>query len=296
MFPLFEKDFSLLVFAPPKQLTSNFKMSTPSSVNILHDQASTLINRLVSEYDPKFGMGSMSCAIYDTAWVSMVAKNIDGREQWLFPECFRFILEHQLESGGWQSYAAQVDSILNSLAALLAFKKHAEAPNMSPNPLPTDLDNRIERAVEFLKHELNNWNVQGTTHVGFEILVPSLLELLEQKGVHFEFAGRSGLMDINKKKLSRLDPAILYTKFKCTAIHSLEAFIGKIDFNKVKHHKTFGSMMASPSSTAAYLINATEWDVESEEYLRQVVTAADGKGSGGVPSAFPSTYFEYTWV
>jgi hypothetical protein len=241
-------------------------------------------------------MGSMSCAIYDTAWVAMIAKRVDGKRRWLFPESFRYILDRQMGNGGWEKYSAQVDSILNSLAALLALKKHAASPGISDSPLPKDLETRIAKAIEFLKVELNNWDVQSTTHVGFEILVPSLLEQLEQEGINFEFRGRPMLMAINKKKLSRLDPAILYKSFKTTAIHSLEAFTGKINFDNVKHHKTFGSMMASPSSTAAYLINASEWDDESEKYISHVIAEADGKGSGGVPSAFPSTYFEFTWV
>jgi hypothetical protein len=271
-------------------------MSPHSVFQSPQQDAKHLVSHLVNSYDSKYGMGSMSCAIYDTAWVAMAAKTVDGRRRWLFPESFRYILDRQLENGGWERYHAEVDGILNSLAALLAFKKYAASPELSDTPLPKDLGTRISKAIDFLKVELNNWDVQATTHVGFEILVPSLLELLEQEGIAFEFKGRPILMAINKKKLSRLDPAILYKSFKTTAIHSLEAFTGKIDFNKVKHHKTFGSMMASPSSTAAYLINSTQWDDESEEYLRHVVLEADGKDSGGVPSAFPSTYFEFTWV
>ena len=55
-------------------------------------------------------------------------------------------------------------------------------------------------------------------------------------------------------------------------------------------------MMAFPSSTAAYLMNVSKWDDEFEEYLRHVVTAGPGWGHGGVPSANPSTHFEYSWV
>src|ERR1700761_2079905 len=246
---------------------------------ISQEDPKALVTSLVNSYDSKYGMGSMSCAVYDTAWVSMVEKTVNGKRKWLFPESFHYVVEHQLENGGWECYAAQVDSILNSLAALLAYKKHAATPELSEDPIPQDLEIRIQKARDFLQQELNNWDVQSTSHVGFEILIPSLFELLEKEGIQFNFKGRDLLMSINKKKLSRLNPAILYKDFKCTAIHSLEAFTGKIDFNKVKHHKTFGSMMASPSSTASYLINATEWDEESEAYLRHVVAKADGKGS-----------------
>lgn len=55
-------------------------------------------------------------------------------------------------------------------------------------------------------------------------------------------------------------------------------------------------MMASPSSTAAYLMYTSEWDNEAEDYLRHVIKDGPGRGTGAVPSAFPSTYFEYSWV
>lgn len=81
-----------------------------------------------------------------------------------------------------------------------------------------------------------------------------------------------------------------------TLTHSLEAFIGKIDFDQIVQHKVSGSMFGSPSSTAAYLMNASAWDDEAEDYLRQVIRKSVGQGSGGVPGVYPTTHFEYTWV
>ncbi len=103
-------------------------------------------------------------------------------------------------------------------------------------------------------------------------------------------------MDLNAKKMSHIDLSVLYGNAKTTMLHSLEAFCGKINFDQVSHHKVFGSMMASPSSTAAYLTYRSTWDDESEAYLRHVISAGEGKENGGVPSAFPSTLFEITWV
>lgn len=54
--------------------------------------------------------------------------------------------------------------------------------------------------------------------------------------------------------------------------------------------------MASPASTAAYLMNATPWDEEAEMYLRKAVKDGPGKGNGAVPSAFPTPIFEISWV
>ncbi|KAM4061076.1 ent-kaur-16-ene synthase [Hirsutella rhossiliensis] len=103
-------------------------------------------------------------------------------------------------------------------------------------------------------------------------------------------------MAMNNEKMSRFKPESLYEQKPSSAIHSLEAFVGKIDFDQVSHHLWQGSMMASPSSTAAYLIHASHWDEEAEAYLRHVIKAGAGHGSGGIPGTFPITHFEYSWV
>jgi hypothetical protein len=57
-------------------------------------------------------------------------------------------------------------------------------------------------------------------------------------------------------------------------------------------------MLINVSSTAAYLMNATNWDDEAEAYLKKVV-CRDGPnepGRGGVPCAWPTTIFELSWV
>ncbi|KAL4871888.1 hypothetical protein BDV12DRAFT_194031 [Aspergillus spectabilis] len=63
-----------------------------------------------------------------------------------------------------------------------------------------------------------------------------LLRLLQSKGHHFEFDGRADLEQLNRIKLSKFKPEALYS-FKTTALHSLEAFISMIDFDKVAHQK-----------------------------------------------------------
>lgn len=68
--------------------------------------------------------------------------------------------------------------------------------------------------------------------------------------------------------------------------------IGLIDFSRVAHHKVNGSIIASPSSTAAYLIHTTTWDNEAEDYLRHMISEGKGRGGGGVPSTLLSTHFE----
>ena len=182
------------------------------------------------------------------------------------------------------------------MAAVLALSRHAKAPSLSGVSLPKDLESRMSNAIAFLQAELQEWDVQATENVGFEYLLPALLDLLEQDGISFNFPGRQSLMAINKQKLAKFDPRMLYSTSKSTPIHSLEAFIGKIDFDKVRHQKDFGSMLASPSSTAAYLMHCSQWDDEAEAYLRVCLAFGEGKGNGAVPCAFPITIFELTWV
>jgi hypothetical protein len=267
-------------------------MSRYSSEALLQSEASQLLKSLVDSHDPKYGFGTMSSAVYDTAWVSMLAKPGFAGE-WLFPECFQYLLSKQRADGGWDSYGSEIDGIMNSLAALLAIKRHSVHANETDQ---VDLHTRIANATTYLTKVLASWDVSSTMHVGFEYIVPALLNQLEKDDIYFQFGGRVVLDGLNQKKMSKFRPEMLYGTYALTALHSLEAFIGVIDFDKVKHHKVFSSMMASPSSTAAYLMHVSEWDREAEEYLRVVVSQGEGRGSGGVPSAFPSTLFELTWV
>jgi len=86
----------------------------------LIQRAQALINRLHNGHNEKYGFGSMSCAIYDSAWVSQISKVEGGVRKWLFPQCFLYILANQKQDGSWESYSSEIDGILNTAASLLA--------------------------------------------------------------------------------------------------------------------------------------------------------------------------------
>ena len=77
-------------------------------------RASTLIGQLINGHDPNYGVGSLTCSVYDTAWVAMVIKNVDGQRQWLFPSSFQYLMNQQQHDGGWQSCASDADGILHT--------------------------------------------------------------------------------------------------------------------------------------------------------------------------------------
>ncbi len=212
--------------------------------------------------------------------------------RWLYPTCFQKLLESQSPNGGFGGNIAEVDGILNTMAAVLALVKLDTSPTISGVADVPDLPARVSRGCVYLQEKLQTWDVHSTIHVGFEILIPSLLHLLQKEGIRFEFPGLETLMEINEQKLSGFSQDILYFPQQTTLLHSLEAFIGKIDFNKTAHHLQHGAMMASPSSTAAYLMHSSGWSEEAEAYLSFVVDTKNG----AIPSAFPITLFEITWV
>ena len=260
----------------------------------LDRRARYLVKRLADRKGSQ-AFGTATVAIYDTAWVSMVTKIVDGQKRWAFPECFHFLLQCQLPDGRWACHSSGDSEILNGLAGLLALKKHIEASIPFDDILDWDVRSRITKAENYLRLRLREWDVESSMLVGFEVLVPTLLSLLERDLPRFEFPGRRSLQTLNELKLKKFDPQMLYAT-PTTMLHSLEAFIDHIDFDRVSHHKVQGSMMYSPSSTAAYLMHASYWDDEAEGYIRGAIIQGDGKGKGGVPSAFPMPIFETTWV
>ncbi|KAI9148470.1 Copalyl diphosphate synthase [Paramyrothecium foliicola] len=266
----------------------------------LEAETLALIRQAWGGYDKDSGAGFMTCAIYDTAWISLIVKKNPGKRSWLFPQSFDYLVRTQSDNGSWgqSKRASQIDIILDTAASLLSLRRHLKEPLNTTAYSILGLEERIAKATQSLGTQLNHWDVAATTHVGFEIIVPTILELLrlEDPSMIFEFGGKKTLEHIHNVKMARFIPESLYGYQPSSAIHSLEAFTGMLDFDRINHHKARGSMMGSPSATAAYLMHCTTWDDEAEAYLRNVVEKSSGKGTGAVPSAFPSMYFEYSWV
>ncbi|OCK76819.1 hypothetical protein K432DRAFT_264366, partial [Lepidopterella palustris CBS 459.81] len=238
----------------------------------------------------------MSVSIYDTAWASMVFKAHDAEAGWLFPESFLFILDHQLTDGSWPSESCDLDGILNTLAGLLALLIHREKGAGTNSDVPQDLLSRISKATVWLERKLEHWDPSACDSVGFEVLIPSLTRLLQNHGIVFPFPRLKALAMMGEKKMSKLKMSAIYSGQQATILHSVEALVGRIDFDKLAHLKVGGSMMGSPSATSAYLMYSSAWDEEAESYLRDVFQRGQGHGSGGFPSAFPSEVFEITWT
>ncbi|KAI4193816.1 MAG: hypothetical protein LQ346_003826 [Caloplaca aetnensis] len=265
------------------------RRTCPAPIDIIE-----FIANLNDERGSASRFGSFSGAVYDTAWLSMISKVDGGRTDLLFPQCFETLLDSQQDDGAWGATASQVDGILNSLAALLALATRQRS-EFTDSLDSSSLDWRIERARSAIEGLLQHWDPSQSLHVGFEILVPSLLRQLSSFDIHFHFPGHSALMYLHNQKLRRFDPSLVCSTKPTTLLHSLEAFVGLVDFDQVGHHcSNFSGILGSPAATAAYLINAATWDDRAENYLRTVVTANGMRGT--VPSAYPTCIFELSWA
>ncbi|OGM45785.1 hypothetical protein ABOM_005479 [Aspergillus bombycis] len=266
----------------------------------LIQRAQQVVNGIYRGCEAVDGFSGFSLSLYDTAWVSMVSKaDAMGVRQWVFPEAFAYVLRQQHDNGSWGINASPVDVILNTMAGLLALLEHnvveAAAGRVGSDIGPANYEERVSRAITALCGALEGWDVQSTLHVGFEILVPCLLQQLAQRGVSLDFPGKQELMKLHQEKLSKFKPEMVISKQQTTLLHSLEGLIGKVEFETLKHHCTkYGGMMGSPASTAAYLMHSPVWDETAERYLRNVVEKCGS--CGGVPSGFPTPIFESSWT
>ena len=261
----------------------------------LNEEVVSLLDYVATAIGNTYTFGNLTPQIYDTAWVSML-RNPRNKEELHFTECHEYVMQRQIPGSGWESYDSEVDGVLNNLAGLLALKRNASATNS--NISPADSERRVNDACKCVQAMLDAWDVENCDYVGFEIIVPSMLETMEEDGISFQFASKNLLMQLNQQKLSKIHPSVWSGKIQTTITHSLEAFLGNADFSDLKYQLLFGAMGSSPSSTAAYLMSLPEWNVEVENYLRTVIDSKslENEHHGGVPGMYPTTGFETFWI
>jgi hypothetical protein len=193
----------------------------------------TILTELVSQTNTLKRHCSISVNPYDTSWVAMVAKPSTAGDlaKWLLPQSYAYLLENHASDGSWYSDVSALDALLNTMAALLALLEHQRHPEITGCYLVPDLTVRISRAVSWLESTMRNFDLEACTdNVGFEILIPSLLRLLGEYGVVFDMPHIRALMRLADGKLAKVDKLAesLYNGYQATALHPLEAFIGKI--------------------------------------------------------------------
>ena len=139
-------------------------------------KASSLIEKLLPSDDGHSKTKLLSPVVYDTVWVSMIVKKDEnGRDHWLFPESFQAIYKSQASNGAWGINVSEVDGILNTMAALLSMLQHRQRSDVLGCLCPaSDFDRRIDSAEIWFAAALNDWDMDTSDHVGFEVCWTSL--------------------------------------------------------------------------------------------------------------------------
>ncbi|EME80706.1 uncharacterized protein MYCFIDRAFT_189135 [Pseudocercospora fijiensis CIRAD86] len=273
-------------------------MSSPTTSG---DDTRSLLDRALALNHARYGFSTASCQIYDTAWVSMIKRSTKGIVEWTFPESFHWLIRAQNSDGSWgSSKSSRTAKAIDTAASLLALLKHAESPLQLHEYGSSELKSRVQSALESLTTQLRHCNdIESTNHIGVELVLPALIRYLREELPSSNFFLRvpAALEAMSEAKASQFQPELLYKQKWSPAIYHLEAFVGKIDFDRVTQQAfENGSMWTSPAATAAYLIHATTWDDQAEAYLRHVIREGQGHGNGSVPGTFPTKLFEFNWI
>jgi halimadienyl-diphosphate synthase len=246
----------------------------------------TRVSQDITSLLHEIGPGQMSNTVYDTAWVARLG-DVDKQ---LSTAALDWICEHQLPDGSWGA-AVPVhyhDRLICTLAALVALTRRGRR---------TQDKRRIEHGLEALER------IAGTATkglmggpkeatVGFEMIVPTLLEEAKQLGVIQNQGARilAQLSAHRERKLGMMRGQMISRHV--TLAHSAEMAgpdaTRLLDINNLQESN--GSVANSPSATAYFALQVCPGDEAALSYLRRVAN------QGGVPNVAPFEVFERVWV
>jgi hypothetical protein len=216
---------------------------------------------------------------YDTAWVARLAPRYPG---WGFEAALDWIRKHQLEDGSWGGkYVHYHDRFVCTLASLIALRDVGDGRADEV---------RIARGEEYLWREIGRLAFDAWDTVGFPVLGVALVNEAQLLGLDVPDSIYHDVAVI-EKKLNMLgsDPS----KWRYTSLSfSMEAAFPYVQNDAAFDDDTFlvdnGSVGASPSATAAYLLRTSQPDPRALEYLRREM---DKQGDGGVSDMNPAEVF-----
>ncbi|RHZ48705.1 hypothetical protein Glove_543g86 [Diversispora epigaea] len=274
--------------------------------------------RTIDEYGDRTwtGYGDVSMSAYDAAWLAMIPnkayKESAVAEEFslAFPKCFEWLISCQDEFGGWCNIrgAGAIIPVLAGLLALCQFRTRSGAffeQKLSEIGITIkQFYDVINKATEFARVTLNEWNVDDIDFVGLEIIIPYHLNALKKSypAIEFEFPEKQKLLKENKRKLSLIPLETIFKMAKMrqpiTIIHSIEAFSDVIDFSRIQNEgfqALNGSYGSSPAATAAVLIHAKRWDDKAYSFLEKILQVP-GTRFGCVPTISDLGTFETAWI
>ncbi|NJR12398.1 hypothetical protein HC776_00440 [bacterium] len=248
-------------------------MMNPTLRKTLRDTLTEDLDQLLSE----LGVGKMNSVAYDTAWIARLAVRYPGQG---FDEAIDWLRANQKSDGSWGSEIVHYhDRFISTLSAAVALKTVNDSADIA----------RIQKA----EHAL--WNTYVRLHqdrhdtIAFPVLAVALIEQAVALGLDVP---RDLYCDVTAigKKLRLIGDDSRQWRHN-TMSFSLEAvrphYPAVLDFLENN-----GSVGASPSATAAMLIQS---QYEHPESLRFVQNQVAGQGDGGAPDAAPIDTVNTSW-
>ena len=218
---------------------------------------------------------------YDTAWLASVPADRERRGS-LFPSALQWLVEHQLPDGSWGGAVRyQHDRVLCTLAAL--------APLATFGRRAEDYDS-VAAGTRYLWQHGHLLASEPAELVGFELLLPALVERARQAGVavppHLDIYGPQ-----RAEKLRLIPPGALYSP-RVTIVHSLEFLGEQANLDGLRAARgANGALGNSPAATAYYFTRSH--DPQALAYLERCLTRT---GGAMAPVLYPCETFELVWA
>lgn len=249
-------------------------MIVPATQTDLVAEARQLLRRM--------DQGLMSIAAYDTAWVGALS-HAEAPETPAFPESLEWLCYNQHPDGSWGStHEYYHDRVISTLASVLTLARWRACDTMLQ---------QCERGLDYITRAVANLDHDPYATVGFELIVPTLLDEGERMGLRLPHARLARYREIRRRKLARIPPEMLYNR-KNPALYSLEFMGDHLDRERAASvQEENGSIGNSPSATAYYLRACGD-----EPHARSYITQVMGSNGGGAVFSFPLEIFERAWV
>lgn len=231
--------------------------------------------------------GTMSSLAYDTAWVARL-----GEIDWdLSGQALEWLCTHQLPDGSWGAEQPFYyhDRVISTLAAMIALSQRGRR-SMDKKMIERGLI-ALERITSGATQGLQS-DPNGAT-VGFEMIVPTLVEEAERLGIIKQQGDRilGRLARMRAEKMEKLKGRRI-SKY-ITAAFSAEMAgpdgIDKLDIENLQESN--GSIGHSPSATSYFVLFVKPGDTEALRYLHIAKGTDDG-----FCNLYPFDIFERAWV
>ncbi len=239
---------------------------TPGFDADVKDRLDSVLSLTSEEVLDRMNLGHVNSVTYDTAWVARIPDPEDKPE---FPETLEWLLANQWEDGSWGSEVFHhYDRFINTLAAAIALKRW-------------NVDGEaVSRATSYLNeavHELT----KGREGVSSDHIVGLLMEEAQRVGLElsYEHSPHRPWNVLKRTLLSRryVDPE-----------HPLGFFIellGRVPSSRRmdrRLHRRNGSIMCSPSATAASIVYNPDPQRDHTFYSKLRYIKSNIQDDGGV--------------